>query len=146
VDFAIGEYSAMDKVGKLSGLQKRILRDAILETFDRDDLALMVSDRLDTRLDVIVGSRRFDREVFDLIEWAGRRAKLDQLIGGVTAERPHLATTLAFWAAPPATCPCRKPYPAWQSIENRTMIACNEGSLQAHWLDGCGSDSVAGNA
>src|SRR6478672_11596282 len=43
-------------------------------------------------------------------------------------------------------CPCRKPYPAWQSIENRTMIACNEGSLQAHWLDGCGSDPVAGNA
>src|SRR5712671_3646074 len=44
------------------------------------------------------------------------------------------------------TCPCRKPYPAWQSIENRTMIACNEGSLQVHWLDGCGSDPVAGNA
>ncbi len=40
-------------------------------------------------------------------------------------------------------CPCRKPCPAWQSIENRTMIVCNEGSLQAHWLDGCGSDPVA---
>jgi hypothetical protein len=39
-------------------------------------------------------------------------------------------------------CPCRKPYPAWQSIENRTMIVRNEGS----WLDGCGSDPVAGNA
>ncbi len=37
-------------------------------------------------------------------------------------------------------------YPAWQSIENRTMIVCNEGSLQALWLDGCGSDPVAGNA
>jgi hypothetical protein len=43
-------------------------------------------------------------------------------------------------------CPCRKPYPAWQSIENRTMIVRNEGSLQAHWLDGCRSDPVAGNA
>ena len=42
--------------------------------------------------------------------------------------------------------PCRKPYPAWQSIENRTMIVRNEGSLQAHWLDGCRSDPVAGNA
>src|SRR5258707_14545665 len=42
-------------------------------------------------------------------------------------------------AAPvvPWGCPCRKPYPAWQSIENRTMIVRNEGSLQAHWLDGC---------
>jgi uncharacterized protein YabN with tetrapyrrole methylase and pyrophosphatase domain len=37
-------------------------------------------------------------------------------------------------------------YPAWQSIENRTMIVRNEGSLQAHWLDGCRSDPVAGNA
>src|SRR5436190_18809368 len=45
-----------------------------------------------------------------------------------------------------AACPCRKPYPAWQSIENRTMIVHNEGSLQAHWLDGCRSDPVAGNA
>src|SRR6266478_6328461 len=44
------------------------------------------------------------------------------------------------------TCPCRKPYPAWQSIENRTMIVRNEGSLQARWLDGCRSDPVAGNA
>jgi len=53
--------------------------------------------------------------------------------------------------APPASvcsrgCPCRKPYPAWLSIENRTIIVCNEGSLQAHWLDGCRSDPVAGNA
>jgi hypothetical protein len=98
-----GECSAMNKARKLSGLQKRILREAILETFDRDELALMVSDRLDTRLNVIVGSGRFDKEVFDLIEWAGKRAKLDQLIGGVTAERPDLATTLAFSASPPAT-------------------------------------------
>jgi hypothetical protein len=35
--------------------------------------------------------------------------------------------------------------PAWQSIENRTMIVCNERSLQAHWLHGCGSDPVAGS-
>jgi mono/diheme cytochrome c family protein len=31
-------------------------------------------------------------------------------------------------------------------VENRTMIVRNEGSLQAHWLDGCRSDPVAGNA
>lgn len=90
----------MNNVRKLSGLQKRILREAILETFDRDDLELMVSDRLDTKLNVIVGSGRLDKEVYDLIEWAGQRAKLDQLIGGVTAERPHLATALAFSTPP----------------------------------------------
>jgi hypothetical protein len=93
----------MNRVGKLSGLQKRILREAILDSFDRGELAQMVSDRLDSRLDVIVGSARFEKEVFDLIEWAGKRAKLDQLIGAVAAERPDLASTLAFSAAPPAT-------------------------------------------
>ena len=65
------------------------------------------------------------------------------------ASRPdaHAATNpYRVWIAEYAGCPCRKRYPAWQSIENRTMIACNEGSLQAHWLDGCGSDPVAGNA
>jgi hypothetical protein len=57
-----------------------------------------------------------------------------------------VCTTLLTGRVLATGCPCRKPYPAWQSIENRTMIACNEGSLQAHWLDGCGSDPVAGNA
>jgi hypothetical protein len=93
----------MNGVGKLSGLQKRILREAILESFSRDDLEIMVSDRLNARLNVIVGSGRFEKEVFDLIEWAGQRARLDQLIGAVTTERPDLASTLAFSAAPPVT-------------------------------------------
>jgi Trypsin-like peptidase domain/Effector-associated domain 1 len=92
----------MSGLGKLSGLQKRILREAILETFDRDDLALMVSDRLDAKLDVIVGSGRLEKQVFDLIEWARQRAKLDRLIDAVTAERPELASTLSFSAPPPA--------------------------------------------
>jgi hypothetical protein len=93
----------MNRVGKLSGLQKKILRQTIGETFSRDELALMVSDRLDTDLAAIVGSGRYEREIFDLIEWAARRTKLDVLIVAVTAERPELARTLAFSAPPPAT-------------------------------------------
>jgi hypothetical protein len=45
-----------------------------------------------------------------------------------------------------SACPCRKPYLAWQWIENRAMLLCNEGPLQAYWLDGCRSDPVASNA
>jgi hypothetical protein len=93
----------MDRIGRLSGLQKRILREAILEAFNRDDLELMLSDRLDTRLDVIVGSKSLEKQIYDLIEWAGRRAKLGQLIEGVRTERPHLVATLAFSAPPPKT-------------------------------------------
>ncbi len=62
-------------------------------------------------------------------------------VNGMPGEARQMPT-----AKPVLRCPCRKPYPAWQSIENRTMIVRNEGSLQAHWLDGCRSDPVAGNA
>jgi hypothetical protein len=93
----------MNKLGKLSGLQKQILREKILETFSRDELVIMVSDRLDTDMFRVVDSGKFDTEVFQLIDWAGRKSKLDGLIGGVTAERPELAATLAFSAPPPAT-------------------------------------------
>ena len=34
----------------------------------------------------------------------------------------------------------------WQLIENRAMLLCDEGSLQAHWLDGRRSDPVASSA
>src|ERR1035437_2091896 len=45
-----------------------------------------------------------------------------------------------FWAEVSTfACPCRKPYLAWQWIENRAMLLCNEGPLQAYWLDGCRS-------
>jgi len=32
----------------------------------------------------------------------------------------------------------------WQLIENRAMLLRDEGSCQAHWLDGRRSDPVAG--
>jgi hypothetical protein len=34
----------------------------------------------------------------------------------------------------------------WQLIENRAMLSCDEGPLQAHWMDGRRSVSVAGSA
>jgi hypothetical protein len=34
----------------------------------------------------------------------------------------------------------------WRLTENRAMLSYHEGPLQAHWLDGCRSVSVAGNA
>jgi hypothetical protein len=34
----------------------------------------------------------------------------------------------------------------WLLIENRTMLLCDEGSLQAHWLDDFRSDPVESNA
>jgi uncharacterized membrane protein YfcA len=66
------------------------------------------------------------------------------LLPGIAVGGFVLASVQPSWIK--FACPCRKPYPAWQSIENRTMIVRNEGSLQAHWLDGCRSDPVAGNA
>jgi organic radical activating enzyme len=34
----------------------------------------------------------------------------------------------------------------WRLTENRAMLLFNEGTFQAHWLDGCRSISVAGSA
>src|ERR1700722_12192087 len=34
----------------------------------------------------------------------------------------------------------------WRLTENRAMLLFNEGSFQAHWLDGCRSIAVAGSA
>jgi hypothetical protein len=34
----------------------------------------------------------------------------------------------------------------WQLIENRAMLLCHEGSLQAYWLDGRRSDPLASGA
>jgi hypothetical protein len=34
----------------------------------------------------------------------------------------------------------------WQLNENQAIMLWDEGSLQAHWLDGCRSDPVASNA
>jgi len=90
----------MNGRAKPSGLQKKILREAILDTFNRDDLAIMLSDELGVKLAAIVGLGTFEKEVFELIEWARQRGRLSQLIAAVTAKRPELTSTLTF-ASPP---------------------------------------------
>jgi len=85
---------------KPSGLQKRILREGILETFDRSDLEIMLSDNLEVKFANVVGAGTYEKQVFDLIEWMVRRAKLGRLIDAVTAQRPELAKTLSMAAAP----------------------------------------------
>src|SRR4030088_963265 len=42
--------------------------------------------------------------------------------------------------------PLSKTLSGWKLMENRAMMLCAEGSLQAYWLDGCRSISVAGSA
>ena len=88
-------------------------------------------------------TRRSDDPVALVARLSDERAA--DIVEALNDLAPNIAAAVLL-ELPPERCPCRKPYPAWQSIENRTMIACNEGSLQAHWLDGCGSDPVAGNA
>jgi hypothetical protein len=50
-----------------------------------------------------------------------------------------------FWVVvATVACPCRK-RSGWRVAANRAMLLRDEGSLQAHWLDGCRSDPVAGS-
>src|SRR5262249_28510775 len=69
--------------------------------FDRGELEMMLSDRLEVQLDNIAGAGRYEKQVFDVIQWATRKRKLGQLVDAVTQETPGLANTISLAAAPP---------------------------------------------
>jgi Trypsin-like peptidase domain/Effector-associated domain 1 len=71
-----------------------------MDAFDRSELEIVLSDRLEVKFDNIAGTGRYEKQVFDVIEWAARKSKLDQLIDAATEEIPKLATMLSLSATP----------------------------------------------
>ena len=88
---------------KINGLQRRILRETILETFSREEFDILLSDEFDTRLSSVAGSGTLVAQVFEVINWAQREAKIDPLISAVIDRRPHTGRSLIF--AAPAAAP-----------------------------------------
>jgi hypothetical protein len=80
----------------LNGLQKVALREAILQTFDRAEFEILFSDTFGTPLGRISNKAQFKVQVFEAINWAERRARLDDLARAVAEQRPHLERTLRF--------------------------------------------------
>jgi hypothetical protein len=85
---------------------------ALLQGFDRDELRMMLRLQLDEDLDAVAGDDELKKVVFNLITWAERSGRLDDLVAGALAANPQskelqrLAADFARWqAAAPATEP-----------------------------------------
>lgn len=84
---------------KLTGAQVKQFQDALLDAFDAGSLAQMVRIRLDQNLAAIAGGSNLSALVFDLIGWAQRQGRLDDLLDGALAEAPGNAALQALLAA-----------------------------------------------
>jgi formylglycine-generating enzyme required for sulfatase activity len=93
---------------KFSGRQIGELQDALLDAFPaRDDLRMMVRIELDERLEAIADGSNQRVAIFNLVSWAERTGRIDDLVQGAYRQNqgnPALQKLMASWrpAAPPA--------------------------------------------
>jgi len=80
----------------LTGEQTEQLQNAILDTYNRSDLEQLLSFKLDERLDNITSGGNMRQIVFELIEWAGRRGRLTDLIQAAHVDRPSNSVFAEF--------------------------------------------------
>ncbi len=87
---------------------------ALLQSFDRDELRMMLRLQLDEDLDVVAGDDELKKVVFNLVTWAERSGRLDDLVAGSLAANPQseelqrLAADFARWQA---AAPLSEPAP-----------------------------------
>ena len=89
---------------RLTGPNFRQLHHALLDAFDRDELAVLVRTALDHDLDDIAGDGRFGRVVHSLITWAERTDRVGDLVQTAAADKPGNAALRAVAAE----------FPTWQ--------------------------------
>src|SRR5690348_2846033 len=77
----------------LTGDQARQLHDATLSAFSRADLEQLVRFDLDERLENITPNVSLPTAVFDLIQWAERQGRTEDLIRAVKRARPSVRET-----------------------------------------------------
>lgn len=83
------------------------LQNAILAAFNRDELRLLLRYRLNVDFEAIVPDGNLAVQVHDLLLWANRHNRVDDLVFALLAERPNnaelQATAAAFRADKPAS-------------------------------------------
>lgn len=67
------------------------IQDAIVDAFDRADLAKALRRQMNLRLDVVVAEAGFDDQVFELVQWAELEGRVAELVEVLAAERPRHA-------------------------------------------------------
>ena len=80
---------------KLTGKQIKQLHDAMLGAFTQGELSMMVATELDENLDAIAGGNNLSEIVFNLIRWAERRGRTQELVQGAVNANPQDEALLA---------------------------------------------------
>lgn len=73
----------------LTGKQLGELSDALLDAFNKQTLAEMVTRKLNRNLDAIAGGDTFSAVAFNLVDWAKRSGYLTELIQGALDTQPR---------------------------------------------------------
>ncbi|MHB8268821.1 effector-associated domain EAD1-containing protein [Bradyrhizobium sp.] len=73
----------------LNGLQRRVLRESIMQSFGPNELEMFTSEELDQSIPELKMDMPFERVVFHLIERAQKEAWTDNLIKALQERRPH---------------------------------------------------------
>lgn len=81
----------------LSGKQMKVLHAALVRAFPNEgDLTRLVRFELDVELDVIVGRGALNERVFELINWAERSGRVQDLVHAARREKPDNSDLVAF--------------------------------------------------
>ena len=64
------------------GQQQKALQDALEDAFTLEELRGMVRTAMNQNLDAVAGGSNLRAVVFNLVEWAQRTGRLDELIDG----------------------------------------------------------------
>ena len=78
------------------GAQIMQFQEALLSAFDGPGLAQMVRIRLDEDLAAVAGGANLSEMVFNLILWAERTGRTDELVVGASASNPQNALLKTF--------------------------------------------------
>jgi hypothetical protein len=91
---AFGKESSMP----LPGVTLKAICDAFEQAFDRDDLKLLVAEKMDVRLDKLTGpNTRWDVAVFEVVTWAEKRGRTTELIRAGYESNPTHPAMLAVY-------------------------------------------------
>lgn len=80
----------------LTGQQFKSFQDALLEAYDQASLQQVVRIGLDEKLDTIAGGANLKELTFNLIQWAERTGRVDDLLAATLKENPSSPALRGF--------------------------------------------------
>jgi hypothetical protein len=78
-------------LNQLSGEQKKILRESLLDAFNPGTFEMLLSEQLDKQLDEIVAPGAFTKVVFDTIQLSQQEGWTDKMLEAAQREKPNNA-------------------------------------------------------